>query len=688
MLNELYELSLALQHHNLLDSTTHPDISMVGKGDCLLFELDSNGIPRNVRLLKKGDMPVLWKHSKGNHNNFPAIRIQKPFLSISESKKIDDVLWNKFENSKKIELLKSLDFTSINPQCSEIKISEWSLNALKPVIESKQPEVAALKQLINVFPKDNQKDKFITLIIQLMIDKMPICDSELLDYFKELLVGKLDVKTGRYKVGCMTYYDVYERMNYKNLVLSKKTCSALIKILNNDHSVNEREELKSPLSGQLTSGIGQKYPNPNLPLIGQTYLYSKKLDLPCLSRYSMIGANAYQAGKDEINKINDAIAFLTAESRKNRTWRAVSDSNREKPNLLLAYLTDDPNNDALLASILGDPSDFEDMEDFKLENLSIYESLCKQVMNELDPQKNKDSKICLILLESLDPGRKQVVYESAFTVERLCENLSTWIEASENYPTIIIDSQIPGPNELCKLFKMSYTRSGNANSIKQSDMSLHEIYSLYMPVDQKDRNSELIDQFMQLAFQKGFYLFSDIGSKYVTNNVFTKQMMPHVKNASLFISLFAILLHFKGIRKEIYMYDVPFNIGQLLKLSDMLHKEYTIYVRNGGNKSAPLPSQLMGNELLSIACENPNEALVRLKDRIRIYQAWAFTSVGETSRLAKWILNRFEEISRKIGYDIPDTFTTAQAAQVLLGYLADIPNEKQKENKENKEENN
>lgn len=688
MLNELYELSLALQHHNLLDSTTHPDISMVGKGDCLLFELDSNGVPRNVRLLKKGEMPALWKHSKGNHNNFPAIRIQKPFLSISESKKIDDVLWNKSKNSEKIELLKSLDFTSINPQCSEIKISEWSLNALEPVIASEQPEVAALKQLINVFPRENQKDAFITQIIQLMIEKMPICDHELLDYFKELLVGKLDVKTGRYKVGCMTYYDVYERMNYKNLVMSKKTCTALIKVLNEEHCINDSEKLRSPLSGQLTSGVGQKYPNPNLPLIGQTYLYSKKLDLPCLSRYSMTGANAFQAGKDEISKINDAIAFLTDESRKNKTWRAISDSNREKPNLLLAYLTDAPDNDALLASILGDPYDFEDIDDYKLEKQSIYESLCKQVIDELKPQENKESKICLILLESLDPGRKQVVYESTFTVERLCENLSTWKAAFENCPTIIIDRKIPAPNELCKLFKMSYTRSGNANSIKQSDVSLREIYSLYMPAAQKDRNPELIDRFMQLAFQKSFYLFSDIGSKYVTNNVFSKQMIPHVKNASIFISLFAILLHFKGIRKETYMYDAPFNIGQLLKLSDMLHKEYTIYVRNGGNKSAPLPPQLMGNELLSIACENPNEALVRLKDRIRIYQAWAFTSVGETSRLAKWVLNRFEEVSRKIGNDIPESFTTAQSAQVLLGYLADIPYEKQKENKENKEENN
>lgn len=688
MLNELYELSLALQHHNLLDSTTHPDISMVGKGDCLLFELDSKGVPRNVRLLKKGDMPTLWKHSKGNHNNFPAIRIQKPFLSISESKKIDDVLWNKSKNSEKVELLRSLDFTSINPQFSEIKISEWSLEALRPVMASNLSELASLKQLIEVFPKEGQKENFIIQLIQLIIDKMSVCDYELLDYLKELLVGKLDKKTGRYKAGCMTYYDVYERMNYKNLVLSDSTRTALIKILNTNHNVDEEGELKSPLSGQLTTGVGQKYPNPNLPLLGQTYIYSKKLDLPCLSRYSMTGSNAFQAGKDEINKINDAIAFLTAESRKNKTWRAISDSNREKPNLLLAYLTDAPDNDALLASILGDPYDFEDIDDYKLESQSIYESLCKQVIDELNPQENKESKICLILLESLDPGRKQVVYESTFTVEQLCENVSTWKAASENCPPIIIEPKIPVPNELCKLFKMSYTRSGSANSIKQSDVSLREIYSLYMPPVQKDRNPELIDRFMQLAFQKSFYLFSDIGSKYVTNNVFSKQMIPHVKNTSSFISLFAILLHFKGIRKEIYMYDAPFNIGQLLKLSDMLHKEYTIYVRNGGKKSAPLPSQLMGNELLSIACENPNEALVRLKDRIRIYQAWAFTSVGETSRLAKWILGRFEEVSRKIGNDIPDSFTTAQAAQVLLGYLADIPNEKQKENKENKEENN
>ena len=128
------------------------------------------------------------------------------------------------------------------------------------------------------------------------------------------------------------------------------------------------------------------------------------------------------------------------------------------------------------------------------------------------------------------------------------------------------------------------------------------------------------------------------------------------------------------------MLDAPFNIGQLLKLADMLHKEYTIQVRNNGSKTASLPPQLMGNELLPIVSEKPLEGLVRLKDRIRIYQAWAYTAVGENSRKAKWILARFEEICLKIAEnEIPENFTTAQQAQVLLGYLAVIPNEKKKE---------
>lgn len=689
MLNELYKLSMALQHHDLLVSTTHPNISTVGKGDCIIFELDSEGVPQNLRLLKKDKSINLWKHSKGNHNNFPAIRIQKPFLSISESKKIDESVWNKAKLSEKTELLKTLDFTSVNPHCSEILLSEWSRQELASVMATDQPELAALRSLISVFPNESTKDYFLGQLLKLLKDKIADSDETLINYFKELLVGKLDPKTGRYKVGCMTYYDVYEKMKYKNLVFSEVTRSALITLLNQEQR-EDSPKYPSPLSGEITSGIGQKYPNPNIPLLGQTYLYSKKSDIPCLTRYFLTGANAFQAGKDEISKINDALAFLTAESRKNKTWRAISDSNRDKPNLLLAYLADDPANDALLAQILGDPSDSDDVEEYQILNEKSFENLCEQVLKELKKaiNKKKESKVCLILLESLDPGRKQVVYESAFTVEQLCQNLTLWNEASKNHPPIKIDLQCPGPNDICKLFKLNYTRSGTINSTKIGDVSLHDIYSLYMPVTSNERNPWLIDHFLWTMNQKSFYLMSDVGSKQSRSRIYDKSMASQLKNASLFISLYSILLYFKGIRKEIYMNEAPFNIGQLLKLSDLLHREYTIQVRNNGDRSAPLPPQLMGNELLSVACENPNEALDRLTKRIRIYQAWAFTTVGETSRYPRWILKRLEEVCRKIAMnELPETFTNAQTAQVLLGYLADIPKEKQNENEmENEEE--
>ena len=130
------------------------------------------------------------------------------------------------------------------------------------------------------------------------------------------------------------------------------------------------------------------------------------------------------------------------------------------------------------------------------------------------------------------------------------------------------------------------------------------------------------------------------------------------------------------------MLDTPFNVGQFLQLSDMLHKEYCIQVRNSGKRNVPLPTQLMGNEMLAIASENPVDGLNRLRDRMKIYLAWANTAIGESAGLAKWILARFGEVSTKIAAnELPEQFTTAEQAQVLLGYLASIPYEK-KENKE------
>mgnify|MGYP000321456118 FL=1 len=124
------------------------------------------------------------------------------------------------------------------------------------------------------------------------------------------------------------------------------------------------------------------------------------------------------------------------------------------------------------------------------------------------------------------------------------------------------------------------------------------------------------------------------------------------------------------------MQDAAYNVGQLLKLADLLHREYCIQVRNGGDRQGGVPSQLMGNELLSITAENPIEGINRLRERMKIYQAWANTTYGENTKLAKWILKQLAEVSAKIAKaGLTDHFTPVEQAQVLLGYLAALPGE-------------
>jgi flagellar hook-basal body complex protein FliE len=706
MINELYKLSQSLEHYGLLKSTTHPDINKVGKADCLFIELNEQGRPSGLRLLQKEQTAELWKHSKGCHNNFPAIRVKKPLLLPKESQKIDDNAWKRAKLSEKISMLSQLDYSTLNRSCNDIKISEWTEKQLNPVLLSKQPTLAALKQLIAVFPHEGQQTNFLQDLIQLLHQEIQRCEQEdLLDIIKKLLIGIYDSKKEKFIADCMTYYDMYSAGKYNNSVSSSETRNALIELLKNisvpKDSKTQETTVISPFTGHRTIGIGNKYPNPNIPLLGLTYLYSKKSDIPCLTRYNMTGTDAFQAGKKEINDINDAVAFLTDDSRKNKTWCSMSDSNREKPNLLMAYLPDEPQNNAQLAKVLGDPSDFDDAEEYQENAESSYEALCKQVIGSLNDvmRKNQNTKINLIILETLDPGRKQIVYENVFTAKQFRENLLIWNNASRNTPpikirirkgkeTVNVKLICPGPSEICQLFKINYTHSGAGKSMKQSDVSLHEIYRLYMANLQENRKQTL-NRFFQLTVQKSRWLLGNTAYQMITDYALpsTKQSQTQAKQVAMFAPLLSILLYLSNIRKENYMLDAPFNVGQFLKLSDMLHKEYCVQVRNSGNKQASLPAQLMGNDMLSIASENPVEGLNRLRDRMRIYLAWAQGATGENAGYAKWILARFEEVSRKIANaenELPEHFTPVQQAQVLLGYLADVPYEKKKQDPSDK----
>ena len=113
------------------------------------------------------------------------------------------------------------------------------------------------------------------------------------------------------------------------------------------------------------------------------------------------------------------------------------------------------------------------------------------------------------------------------------------------------------------------------------------------------------------------------------------------------------------------MKKAAFNIGKMLALADTLHKEYCRHVRDNS-----IPPQLIGNALMATAIDNPERGLVRLRERLMIYKAWADKVKGEKYKLAKWALSQMGQVANELaGVDLPTRTDDAAKAQMLLGYL-------------------
>jgi len=149
-------------------------------------------------------------------------------------------------------------------------------------------------------------------------------------------------------------------------------------------------------------------------------------------------------------------------------------------------------------------------------------------------------------------------------------------------------------------------------------------------------------------------------------------------------AVLAILLFKLGRKKEEYMNEAAFGVGQLLSLADTLHKDYCIAVRGGS-----LPPSLIGNSMMAKALDNPCLAVADLADRMRIYMGWAKTAEepgerdekGEEKRIAvreaRKTLRLYKPIADRLHVcGLPEKCDDVMRAEVLLGYLANTKEEK------------
>lgn len=686
MLNELYQLSRTLAKQGLLpDGNTQRDVHKLGKFSCLYISLAPDGTPAGMRLLPKEETGNLWRHSKGNHCNFPGIRVQKPLLAPVVSAAFDRQAWKKADLAQKRELLRGLDYTMANPESRDILVKDWSLEQLAPVMENGVPELEALRRLLLRFPREDNGwfyDAF-RRFLSTHIDEM---DEPTADFCHELLVGKDDAKKGGYTAGCMCYFEIQELSEVVCPVGSPKTERALIRCLLEREGGSEDVGL-SAFSGKKEPLVADKYPNPTFKVLGPAYLFSNNTGaFPTLSRYHMQEMQSFPAGAEQVQGMTEALSFLMADERRDKTWRSFpAKSSKKKPMLLLAWLEDDPACNEKLAQLLG-----EDQAPH------YYETLCKHTLDYLKPKldASPDTPVHLQLFETLDKGREQIAFSRTLTAQQLDRDVTLWLEGTENLPHIYFYAADkskgkekslyrplpPAPGAISKLLRVQYRsqcggENGRVQESAASPLSLQQVYHLFLPQMESTETGELsfvhycLEQFLEISGE----LLTDAGGFQTTRTLqpFTKDAMEQICTA---VSLLGICLYRLNRRKEQSMKSTAFLLGRFLKLSDLLHKNYCLYERNGvGEKQAStaLPRQLMGNAVFSVALQTPVEAMNRLAEKIRIYIGWADTN---PKRHSEWILRLLGETAASIDEagGLPVKFTPEEKAELLLGYLATV----------------
>lgn len=130
------------------------------------------------------------------------------------------------------------------------------------------------------------------------------------------------------------------------------------------------------------------------------------------------------------------------------------------------------------------------------------------------------------------------------------------------------------------------------------------------------------------------------------------------------------------------MKDAPYRVGQVLALADTLHKDYCIVVRKG-----QLPNSLIGTSLMRRALDNPAGALADLSERMMEYIRWAkVAQIPEgwsqndpqliAVREARKKMRQYQSLAETLAtWDLPKECNDVMKAHLLLGFLADHPEE-------------
>lgn len=456
------------------------------------------------------------------------------------------------------------------------------------------------------------------------------------------------------------------------------------KLIESDETVEKAcEKLEVDAFGNTFAPLEEPMPTVKLTAGFEVSLRTMFRGQPCQSRYGRIENATYPISKEMRFKLQAALAWMSAEERKGITWISI-----DKDEALFAYPETLRKNMYSLVGICKrseiSENKTEKDEVEKNRNEVRFGSAAQAFVEEIRKTKKPGTdpmseRIQYLVLRKLDKARTKVVYAYNITPKEIEQRSEQWTVGCRNIPTFKFGkTRELFPVEVSDILNQIWRQDGKPATDK------HKLFPRYHGVQLLfEGKNAILRRDLSVLTGNTANLALYLGRSGLSRRPYDDSEYVILQQTLKTLALLGLFLYQLGIRKEKYMKEFPYLLGQMLKISDELHALYCKVERN-----SEAPNVLAGSGVYIMGAEQPYKALDLLGKRMSPYIAWARKYAIEDVEIkdkeswrAKWCLSLYEDIAAQLdkaeNNHVP--FNDEEKAQYFIGYVANYQNVKNQE---------
>lgn len=627
MLNELYSIYRGLEAVGESPEIRHKEIQEPGAGNTTFrVMLDKNGQVSSVRLMLKEQIQHCWTMGNGNHNQFPAIKVTVPLLPEGHN---DYLRWKKeHSRPKETDYRNLIESISREYLTAIAHIDIWPKYRKKILAKKERLHSCdgceAVYELLDRYSKAETGveilDQICTSLVELSRQET---DMSILKAICALLLGeKLNEKgevesEGNHRVTLLL--DCFPDDEIDIYASSRDHVSALSQVLFELESGKTKKSIEGECSliGEKAKLVSDKFYNAKLASFMSPILFAKsETSGPTVRRYGRSGVKAYSMSETLGRELAGSIEFITSDKFKNKTWAKLPTSS-----LLVAYCK---NNWSLpFTALVTGESEIEDFDDY----LDAADSVLALFKGK---DVSLDAVVDFIEIIKVNDGNHKVNFSTTAKIAELIHSAEQWKQACQNSPSFKLYAQVHNnekqmcvpwaisPQQIMYLSRQKFIRDGGSSTAIPG-ISFSDVMKIFL----RKNNHDLVSRCLQRISEQCQPLFNSCASSRLqkvlpNSNVRVKTNLKNNTQLLSIVTLMTLLLFKMERKKEVYMNDFAFQLGQLCSAMDELHIGYCKSERKGD-----IPSTLIGNQVYGMALQDPDKAMGFMASRIRPYDSWA-----------------------------------------------------------------